>query len=185
MYKYSFLIILTFICIIILGGFCCYCLFGLEKTELLYYLYVCFRNVAILDTTNVPPVCRQFLQLTTSTPFCLLLAHMTELELIENMIKPMLTANKDSSKDNNSSSEADLTSNHNYASNTDTMSTNYVESCDSNDHSEVAVKLTSSALCRSDVNSWDSGNYVLAKDLTDPGLGKFCLEAVLNFNLEG
>ena len=46
-------------------------------------------------------------------------------------------------------------------------------------------ELSSSALCRAEVCQWHHGNYTLAGDLCDPGLGRFCLEANISFNSEG
>ena len=41
------------------------------------------------------------------------------------------------------------------------------------------------ALCRCDLYCWQPGDYTLAGDESDPGLGKFCLDAMLNLCSEG
>lgn len=51
--------------------------------------------------------------------------------------------------------------------------------------SACSMELTSSALCRGEVCHWRHGDYALAGDPCDPGLGKFALEANIAFNSEG
>lgn len=127
----------------------------------------------VLNTKVLPPNCQEFLHLVSSKPFCLLLAHMTELELVENVIKPDSTTygvNGDSS--NNANEPGPI------ATSSSSTETNDVASSSS-------LELSSTALCRTDFYSWQSRNYVLAGDPEDPGKGKFCLEVFLSFNSEG
>lgn len=51
--------------------------------------------------------------------------------------------------------------------------------------STSGLELKSSTLCRGEVCQWHHGNYTLAGDPRDPGLGRFCLEANISFNSEG
>ena len=140
----------------------------------------------ILNIEVLPPNCRDFLHLVTSKPFCLLLAHMTELELVENMIKPESAANGVGRKrsDNVNKLETGPASGNSTESIAAQETTLGMKKSSSDAHSD-SLELSSSALCRSDFCSWQSGNYVFAGDSSDPGLGKFCLEMVLNFNSEG
>ncbi len=136
----------------------------------------------MLQKKQLYPVCREFIQLVTSKPFCLLLSHMTELELVNNLIKSDNAENGVSG----CSSESNGTSSQYLATNTDGQNStpSNVKSSVSDNHSD-SVELTSSALCCSSVNCWHSGSYTLAGDPSDPGLGKFCLEIFLHFNCEG
>ena len=104
----------------------------------------------------------------TSKPFCLLLAHMTELELVEDIIKldpGKSLLSKPSGTGSGMGTEAEGKSTPGAESDT--------------------VELKSSALCRGDLFRWCVGDYSLAGDPSDPGLGRFCLEAVCSFNCEG
>ena len=47
-----------------------------------------------------------------------------------------------------------------------------------------SFELKSSALCRGELCHWCQGDYVLASNPTDPGLGMFSLEAVVYLNSE-
>lgn len=118
-------------------------------------------------SSSLPPLSQTFSKLLISTPFLLLLAHMTELELVEDAIK-ITDANLDC---------ADISS----AGRGGVSSVNAAESAEP----ASSLELRSSALCRGEVCLWRHGNYTLAGDPCDPGLGRFCLEASISFNSEG
>ena len=132
----------------------------------------------VIENDDLLPISREFVRLASSSPFCLLLAHMTELDLIDNTIKhkPM----ENGSHKGNSCGTVQL---DNHADSADILKASSEDSSESGDVGEV--ELTSSSLCRAEMYLWQHGSYVLAGDPTDPGLGRFCLELVLNFNCEG
>ncbi len=122
------------------------------------FFFTC-RHVHISDPTSLQPLTQSFINLLHSKPFCLLLAHLTELELADNIIKVDQKELKEiESKDSNSTLGEEQSS---------------------------SLELKSSALCRGELFHWCPGDYTLAGDPTDPGLGRFCLEATLCFNSEG
>jgi len=126
------------------------------------------------------PISQEFLRLASSTPFCLLLAHMTELDLMENVIKQEPTVNERNENGGCGTMEQDILTG---PASRLSASSEGISEAEPNEVSKV--ELTSTSLCRADVYSWKHGSYVLAGDSTDPGLGRFCLELVLNFNSEG
>ena len=151
-----------------------------------------------------------FMNLLHSKPFCLLLAHMTDLELAENVIKindTDLKFKECSHHSSGTSSEVDksppsveleLNTRVELESNTpvelesstpvESESNTPVES-ESNTpvelESNAPVELESNALCRGDLYHWCPRDYTLAGDPTDPGSGRFSLQATLCFNSEG
>ena len=142
------------------------------------YLYALLsRHVEVMSPEKLPLLCLAYLNLVTSKPFSLLLAHMTELELVENVKldrgKGFLSesSENESARKLKSTTEADSDS-------LELKSTTVKGDSDS-------LELKSTALCRADWFRWREGCYNLAGDPTDPGLGRFCLEAISSFNSEG
>lgn len=102
------------------------------------------------------PLTQSYLNLMGSKPFCLLLAHMTGLDLAQDVVRVDGQYLKEQSKKNSS------------------LQVNAEEAC--------AVDLASSALCRGEVCCWRPGDYTLAQGT---GQERACLEAGLCFNSEG
>ena len=125
------------------------------------------------DRSSLPPLSRDFLRLLVSTPFLLLLAHMTELELVEDVVK---IANGDDLKSA-------------VSANTKTAESAGVKNAESAEtasaESAFSPDLRSRALCRGDLFRWRHGDYTLAGDPHDPGIGVFALEADISFNCDG
>lgn len=127
------------------------------------------------------------MSLLVSKPFCLLLAHMTELELVDNTIKfnhkdITTTTQSDSSipkleSEDKSSNGLELKSGD--------KSLELKSELESEDKSSNDLELKSSALCRGELCRWCPGDYTLVGDPSDPGHGRFCLEAAICFNCEG
>lgn len=143
-----------------------------------------------------------FMNLLHSKPFCLLLAHMTDLELAENVIKINNTDLKFKECSHHSSGtasevdksppsvELELNTPVELESNTPVeLESNTPVESESNTsvelESNAPVELESNALCQGNLYHWCPRDYTLAGDPTDPGSGRFSLQATLCFNSEG
>ena len=161
------------------------------------------RHTLTAVPSSYLPLTQSFMTLLLAKPFCLLLAHMTELELVQDCIKPdQQEENLDEEKECSEvgASNGHHTSlEHQNSSSSPPLKPGSPSDCRNSSHQLNSrtpncqeglehcggPELTSSALCRGEICCWRHGDYTLAGDPTDPGLGHFCLEACICFNPEG
>ena len=147
-----------------------------------------------------------------SEPFCLLLAHMTGLDLAHNVIRSANSHTKLANENEEEYSEKGAKPTG--ASNQGTGAKQSEErvnssvgveqppqedsSTENNETDAISEApplslpaecpgeaATAAAECRCDLYRWQCGDYTLAGDESDPGYGKFCLDAVLSMSCEG
>ena len=152
---------------------------------------------------------QSFTELLQSEPFCRLLSHVTGLDLAHNIIRPVLSTECRVSEDEecrekgvkltksvnqstcatqqdqpSSSSRSEACSEQKLDQNGTTVLTgddNKTEVGSSSNHKSLGP----ASECRCDLYRWQTGDYTLAADESDPGLGNYCLDAMLSFNCEG
>ncbi len=182
------------------------------------------RHTCVAVPSSYLPLTRSFMTLLLSKPFCLLLAHMTELDLAEDVIKLSTPDGQSHVKpDQQDCNPLDLqlhseslvrpdqqessldqqemkglvrdcsemvTTSSGHASSQKHKNSSLSQSSSGSPDSQGGpepggLELKSSALCWGELCYWRHGDYTLAGDPTDPGLGRFCLEASICFNPEG
>lgn len=97
---------------------------------------------------------------------------MTELELAQNLLKPPIHLKNPNHE-------------HPQQTNAGKESISIPESGEGDGDGVGLYEVISGALCRGDLYHWLPGDYELAGDPYDPGLGTLCLEASVCFNCEG
>ena len=153
----------------------------------LYFIYALLRHVHTATVESIPPIsafCQKFL---CSEPFCLLLAHITGLDLARNVVKPPIEDDDNS----NISSESGDSSWEDEPRDTGTAVT---PEPNGRRHEEASLLASDAvngeetngpvALCHAQIHHWQPGDYTLVSD-TDPEIGEYALDATVYFCCEG
>lgn len=135
------------------------------------------RHIHTASTESVPPISTYCQKLLSSEPFCRLLAHVTGLDLAQNVVRPPIVDEDDS----NDSSDPDDDSGD---SSRGESSGDGRKVTDNLERTIAAVgdkeKNGPAAVCCVRIQQWQPGDYTLISD-TDPEIGEYALDAVVYF----
>lgn len=152
----------------------------------LQVVWVCScRHVHVAEAASLPLTTAACLKFLHSEPFCRLLAHLTGLDLAEDIIRPDLKQLEMTKEE-----ESSATSCSNTGESSRDQETQDPESKDSQTVTfDKALKKSGKhshpiASCCGDLYLWQPGDYILAGD-SDPGMGEYALDSLLYFCCEG